>query len=71
MNMSPADLKMIEDSFKGLRLAFRIDAPFQVVEHNATKKDGQALFWEYDLKTLNKMTPEQLAQGVKCASRNK
>ena len=65
MNMSPADLKMIEDSFKGLRVAFRIDTPFQVVEHNATKKDGQSLLWEYDLKTLNKMTPAQLAEGMK------
>lgn len=65
MNMSPADLKMIEDSFKGLRLAFRIDTPMEVVDHNATRKEGQALLWEYDLKTMNAMTPEQLAQGIR------
>ncbi len=65
MNMSAEDLKLIEDSFKGLRVAFRIDTPMDVVEHNATRKEGQALLWEYDLKTLNKMTKEQLAEGIK------
>ncbi|MBA2259112.1 MAG: hypothetical protein H0W18_09455 [Acidobacteria bacterium] len=65
MNMSGADLKMVEDSFKGLRFAFRIDTPLEVVDHNATRKEGQALLWEYDLKTMNAMTPEQLAQGIR------
>ena len=65
MNLSPADLKAIEDAFKNLRVAVKIDAPFDVVEHNATKKQGQTLMWEYDLKTMNKMTPKQLEEGIK------
>jgi hypothetical protein len=65
MNMSPADLKMIEEAFKNLRIAVRLEAPFEVVEHNATRKDAQALLWEYDLKTMNKMTPQQLEQGIR------
>ena len=58
-------MKQMEDAFKGLRLAFRIDSPFEVVEHNATRKEGQALLWKYDLKTLSKMTPEQMSKGVR------
>jgi hypothetical protein len=65
MNLSPEMKKQMEDAFKGLRIAFKIDAPFQVVEQNATRKEGQTLVWEYDLKSLEKMTPQQLAQGVR------
>jgi hypothetical protein len=65
MNLSPEMKQQMEDAFKGLRVAFKIDAPFQVVEHNATRKEGQTLVWEYDLKAMEKMTPEQLAQGVR------
>ena len=46
-------------------MAYKIDAPFDVVESNATRKEGRTLVWEYDLKTMEKMTPEQLAQGVR------
>lgn len=65
MKLSPDSVKQMEEAFKGLRVAVRIDAPFQVVDSNATRKEGQALLWEYDLKSLEKMTPEQLAQGVR------
>ncbi len=65
MDLSPEMKKQMEDAFKGLRFAFKIDAPFEVVEHNATRKEGRTLVWEYDLKSMEKMTPEQLAQGVR------
>jgi hypothetical protein len=65
MNMPAETVKEIEEAFKGLRVAFRIDSPFQVVEHNATRKEGQTLLWEYDMKTFAKMTPEQLAEGIR------
>lgn len=65
MDLSPEMKKTMEDAFKGLRVAFKIDAPFDVVESNATRKEGKTLIWEYDLKTMEKMTPEQLAQGVR------
>lgn len=65
MDLSPEMKKQMEDAFKGLRVAFKIDAPFEVVEHNATRKEGRTLIWEYDLKSLEKMTPEQAAQGVR------
>lgn len=65
IDMSPEAKKQIEDAFKGLRFAVKIDAPFEVLEHNATRKEGHTLIWEYDLKSMEKMTPEQLAQGVR------
>lgn len=65
MDLSPEMKKMVEDSFKGLRVAFKIDAPFEVLEHNATRTEGRTLIWEYDIASLEKMTPEQAAQGVR------
>lgn len=65
MDLSPEAKKQMEDMFKGLRVAFKITAPFEVVEHNAHRKEGNTLIWEYDLKSLEKMKPEQLAQGVR------
>jgi len=65
MDLDPAAKKQMEEMFKGLRVAFKITAPFQVVEHNAHRKEGNTLIWEYDLKTFEKMKPEDLAQGVR------
>lgn len=65
MDLSPEMKKQMEEAFKGVRVAFKIDAPFEVLEHNATRKEGRTLIWEYDIKSLEKMTPEQAAQGVR------
>jgi hypothetical protein len=65
MNLSPEEKKQMEDAFKDLRVAYKIEAPFEVLEDNATRKEGHTLIWEYNLKTMEKMTPEQLAQGVR------
>jgi hypothetical protein len=65
MDLTPEQKKQMEDMFKGLRVAFKITAPFEVVEHNAHRKEGNTLIWEYDLKSLEKMKPEQMAQGVR------
>lgn len=65
MDLDPEAKKQMEEMFKGLRVAFKITAPFEVVEHNAHRKEGKTLVWEYDLKTFEKMKPEDLAQGVR------
>jgi hypothetical protein len=57
--------KLIADSFKNLRVATRITAPFEVVETNATRRDGNTLIWEFAVDDLAKMTPEQLANGIR------
>jgi hypothetical protein len=49
---------MMKDAMKGLRVAVRIEAPFKVVESNATRKDGNALLWEYTLDSFEKMQKE-------------
>ena len=61
----PATQKMVQDMFKGLRVAFTITAPMEVVEHNAHRKDGNTLVWEYNLKTLETLTPEQLGSSIR------
>jgi hypothetical protein len=37
---------MITAAFKDARFAFRLDSPFEVVETNATRRDGKVLYWE-------------------------
>ena len=55
--------KMIRDAFGKMRVTYRITAPFTVVSHNATRKQGNTLIWEYNLENLEKlekMTPKQM-----------
>lgn len=47
--------KMIEGSMKGLRVAWKIDAPFKVLETNATRHEGTTLIWEYTYDSLQKI----------------
>lgn len=61
----PAMMKQVEEMFKGLRVAFKITAPFTIVEQNAHRKEGNTLIWEFDLKSLTKLTPAQLEQGIR------
>lgn len=49
---------LIGQAFEGLRVAFSIEAPFEVEEHNATRVDGKTLWWEYDFPTLAAMDGE-------------
>jgi hypothetical protein len=60
-----AMVKQVTDLFKGLRVAFKITAPFTIVEHNAHRKEGNTLIWEFDLQSLTKLTPAQLEQGIR------
>jgi len=47
--------KMMKDAFSKLRVVYRVTAPFTVVSHNATRKEGNTLIWEYDLKRFEEM----------------
>lgn len=38
----------MEQMFAGMRVVFSLEAPFEVVEHNATRVEGDRLVWEYD-----------------------
>jgi hypothetical protein len=63
--LSPEEKKQVEEMLGKLRVAFKITAPFQIVEHNAHRKEGNTLVWEYDLDSFEKMKPEELSQGVR------
>lgn len=64
-DMTPEMKKQIEEAFKGLRVAWKIETPFEVLESNATRREGKTLIWEYDLKTFESMTPKQRAEGIR------
>jgi hypothetical protein len=53
--MDPEMEKMIRDAMKGLRVSYRITAPFTVVSHNATRKEGNTLIWEFDLEKFEQL----------------
>ena len=58
--------KMIRDAFSKMRVTYRITAPFTIVSHNATRKQGNTLIWEYDLARFEKMNPKNMDDmGVK------
>ena len=65
MQLSPEEKKEVEQMLGKLRVAFKITSPLQVVEHNAHRKEGNTLIWEYDLESFEKMKPEELAKGVR------
>jgi hypothetical protein len=67
--MDPATKKQMEEAFKGLRVAWKIETPFTVLESNATRREGKTLIWEYTLDTFEKMTPEQRAEGIRAKFR--
>ena len=48
--------KMIRDAFSKMRVTYRITAPFTIVSHNATRKEGNTLVWEYNLERFEKMS---------------
>lgn len=63
--ISPEMQQQLEDAFKGLRIAWKIEAPFAVLEHNATRKEGNTLIWEYTLDSMEKMDPKKAAEGIR------
>ena len=63
--MTPDMEKQMEEAFKGLRIAWKIQAPFEVIEHNATRKEGNTLIWEYTLDTFKKMKPGETPPPIR------
>jgi hypothetical protein len=63
--LPPETQAEIKKAFQGLRFAFKLDTPMEVVEHNATRREGKTLIWEYNLESFEKMTPAQKAEGIR------
>lgn len=53
--MDAATEKLIKDAFGKMRVVYRLNAPFTIVSHNATRKEGNTLIWEYDMKRFEEM----------------
>ena len=53
--LDDATQKLVKDAFGKMRVVYRITAPFEVVSHNATRREGKTLVWEYDMETFEKM----------------
>lgn len=53
--LDAATEKLVKDAFGKMRVVYRIKAPFAVVSHNATRRDGDTLIWEYDMAAFEKM----------------
>ncbi|MCL7971768.1 MAG: hypothetical protein M8866_06710 [marine benthic group bacterium] len=44
--------EMVEKMLEGFAVTFSVTTPFRVEEHNATRKEGDKLVWEFNLETL-------------------
>jgi hypothetical protein len=44
--------EMVEKILEGFAVTFSLTSPFKIEEHNATRKDGKKLVWEFNLETL-------------------
>jgi len=64
---SPEAQKTVDQIFQGLRLRFRLTAPFEVVDTNATRRDGKTLVWDYDAPAIMKLAESK--QPVKIWAR--
>ena len=53
--LDAATEKLVKDAFAKMRVVYRITAPFTVVSHNATRREGNTLIWEYNMETFEKM----------------
>jgi len=53
--LDSATEKLVKDAFSKMRVSYKITAPFTVVSHNATRKEGNTLIWEYDMAAFEKM----------------
>ena len=49
--------RMIDNMMKDLSVTFRLETPFDVLEHNATRKDGRTLIWVFDYERLKQDEP--------------
>jgi hypothetical protein len=58
-DLTPEMKQQMEAAFQGFRIAWKVEAPFDVVESNATRREGHTLYWEYDLPALEKLAREK------------
>ena len=48
---------MIETMLQDISVTFRLETPFEVLEHNATRREGRTLIWVFDWERLRQDEP--------------
>ena len=56
---------LIQQLFNGVHIVFRITSPFEVLEHNAHRRECATLIWDYDFAKIQKMSSEQMNAGIR------
>lgn len=49
--------QMIENMLQDVSVTFRLESPFEVLDHNATRREGRTLVWVFDLDRLRQEEP--------------
>jgi hypothetical protein len=62
---SPEMQKALAAAFQNARFAFKLDSPLQVVETNATRRDGHTLYWEIRASDPGAGLPQTLMARLK------
>jgi hypothetical protein len=62
--LDAATEKMVRDAFGKMRVTYRITAPFEIVSHNATRREGNTLVWDYNLAAFEKMAASKKADDM-------
>jgi hypothetical protein len=62
--LDAATEKMVRDAFAKMRVTYRITAPFEIVSHNATRREGNTLVWDYNMAAFEKMAASKKADDM-------
>jgi hypothetical protein len=62
--LDAATEKLIKDAFGKMRVTYRITAPFTVVSHNATRREGNTLVWEYNMARFEELAKKKGGDDV-------
>jgi hypothetical protein len=57
--LDAATEKLVRDAFSKMRVGYRITSPLTIVSHNAMRREGNTLIWEYDMAAFEKMEKEK------------
>lgn len=57
--LDAATEKLVKDAFSKMRVGYRITSPLTIVSHNATRREGNTLIWQYDMAAFEKMEKEK------------
>lgn len=64
MDEEDPDMAPMVEAIKRMRVVFELSTPLEVVEHNATRVDGERLVWDYDFEALTALAEAGAEAGV-------